>query len=95
MSITDDLITIVDFCNEMATSIRGDWSDPLSECRTIWDAHDIAHVLTGGDRKIADWSHARAFSNGDDEDDRFSASWPDVRRRMAEVIKRATTASND
>ena len=93
MTSTDDLITLVDFCNEMATiirgdwaDIRGDWTDPRTECRAIWDAHDLAHFLTGGDAQ-RDWTYIRSASMFD------SGDGPGIREvmgRVRELIERAT-----
>lgn len=65
MSNEADLMTLIDFCKGMADRIRGWWSDPRSECRAIWDAHDMAHVILGGDRQRKDWMNARAFVGRD------------------------------
>lgn len=85
MSNEADLMTLIDFCNGMADRIRGWWSDPRSECRAIWDAHDMAHVILGGDRQRKDWMNARAFARPDDS---LGEAWEDVYRRMEDLIRR-------
>ncbi len=83
-----DLVTIVDFCNEMATSIRNDYTDPRSEARAIWDAHDMAHVLTGGDRTRKPWSVDWTLGDGEFDEEQFSPAASDVFRRMKELRDR-------
>lgn len=92
MSTEEDLIILIDFCEEMATRIRNDWSDPRTECRAIWDAHDMAHFLTGGDRTRKDWGHVRLFAR-DSTEDKDGASWPDVRRRLLDLYNRLEAQS--
>ena len=93
--LEDDLMAIIDFCHEMGTSIRADWSDPRNECRAIWDAHDIAHVLTGGDARDDAWRDAHlALKHRPDDDENLSEAWPDVKRRMVDVIQRAEEKAN-
>lgn len=78
-----DLMTLIDFCNGMADRIRGDWSDPRSDA--IWDAHDMAHVILGGDRQRKDWMNARVLARPDDS---LGEAWEDVYRRMEDLIRR-------
>lgn len=84
MNREEDLVTLLDFCDAMASSIRGDWSDPRTQCRAIWDAHDIGHVLMGGDT-TSSWSHAREVLRWDDG---MGEAWPDVVHRMSALIRR-------
>lgn len=93
MSREDDLMTLIDFCNEMATSIRSDWSDPRSECRAIWDAHDMGHVVLGGDRVRNPWGYAHGQLLDDPEYP--SQQWPDVRLRMTELHDRLAASLAD
>jgi hypothetical protein len=81
----EQLMTIIDFCNEMASDIRGDWTDPRTQCRAIWDAHDLAHVLLGGDRTRS-WTYLRAMLQPV-PDYAPTPAWTDVRMRMATLLK--------
>lgn len=81
----NDLMTIIDFCNEMAIDIKPHYSIML---RAIEDAHDLAHVLLGGDR-IRSWRYLEVVLQAQPEYNP-TATWPDVRLRMAEVFHRAT-----
>jgi len=46
----DTIEQIIDKISAMASSIRGDWSDPRSECRCIWALCDKLKVklITAG-----------------------------------------------
>lgn len=73
-----DLEAIVDFCNEAAG---------VGAQEVIRDAHDIMHVLLGGDRTrawcwMSDWLDLYTPRN-------CTQAWPDVRIRMTEVFKKA------
>ena len=73
-----DLTTIVDFCNEAAG---------VGAVEVIRDAHDIMHVLTGGDRTrewgwMNDWLGLLSPRNK-------TPAWLDVRFRMRAVYLRA------
>lgn len=86
ITIIEDLVTIIDYCNEMAARIRSDWTDPRTECRAIFDVHDMAHALTGGDVTRAPWNYAKGWA--EDEDDYGTAAWADVIRRFDELHSR-------
>lgn len=73
-----DLMAIVDFCNEAAG---------VGAQEVIRDAHDIMHVLLGGDRTrawcwMSDWLDLYTPRN-------CTQAWPDVRIRMTEAFKKA------
>lgn len=89
MSIQDDLITIIDLANECAESIDSEAFDQLYDVGMIRDLHDMAHVITGGDR-TRDWGWLAASLNPaspGDEPPRTPA-WPDVKRRGIELLER-------
>lgn len=88
--LRDDLVTCIDFCDGVGLAIAAGWDDITILLDGICEAHDIAHVLTGGDRTM-DWTTVLFLvADGDDQDNpAFGPAWPDVRRRMAEVIARA------
>lgn len=79
-SLTDDLLTLIDFCNEMA---RSEFSTARQAIR---DCHDIGHVLTGGDETRFPWkaiqSHLRRQLPA------LTPAWPDVSRRMVALLAR-------
>lgn len=78
--LVDDLLTIVDFCHEMShdTGFAGE------NYPEVADAHDLAHVLTGGD-KTHTWNLAFGWAP---DDGVFTDAAPDVFRRMDELILR-------
>lgn len=80
-----DLITCIDFCDAMVWGIDRGGDDVSVLTLAIRDAHDIAHVLEGGD-KTRDWNTVKWLCEQDDP--AFGPAWPDVRRRMAELIER-------
>lgn len=74
---TEDLMTIIDFCNEAAG---------VGSVEAIRDAHDIAHVLLGGDKTrewlfISNWLNLAAPRN-------CTQAWPDVQDRMSVLFER-------
>jgi len=76
--LIEDLVTIVDFCNEAAG---------VEAVEVIRDAHDIMHVLTGGDRTrewgwMNDWLGLLSPRNK-------TPAWLDVRFRMSAVYLKA------
>lgn len=86
--LEEDLMTIVDVCDAMAR--RADWmKNPSLEHGAIWDAHDIAHVLAGGDLTRGSWTALRSALEQPDPFGYFGPAWPDVRLRMADVLARA------
>ena len=72
-----DLLCIIDFCHEVAHG-KGSLA--------IMDAHDIAHVLLGGDR-TRKWEWAKDWTSQPKPRD-VTQAWPDVRVRMKELIER-------
>ncbi|MBI5289944.1 MAG: hypothetical protein HY873_13305 [Chloroflexi bacterium] len=82
-----ELLTLIDFCDQMATRIRADWTDPRRECRAIWDAHDMAHVIHGEDR-VRTWQDMEAVLALPDDEGGFGEAWPDVRRRTYDLLCR-------
>ena len=77
-----DLLTLIDFCNLVIVTIYSDYD---SRC-AIRDAHDMAHVLTGGDR-ARDWTSIKYVLKYDEGYWPESAG-PDVRLRMRELLER-------
>lgn len=74
----DQLVTIIDFCNEMA------WSNWTFAKQAIFDAHDVAHVLLGGDRMRDTW---RFMGEATTLPDHYGTkSFPDVKRRIQAII---------
>lgn len=86
MSIQDDLITLIDAADYAASVIRNDWQDPRIEVRAIWDCHDLAHVLTGGDGHRRPWrflSDLFYYPDG-----AGATSYSDVRERVLALLER-------
>lgn len=77
-TLTEDLMTIIDFCHEMILRYP---TGPIPE---IQYCHDMAHVILGGD-KTREWDFAEAMEWSVGATD----AWPDVKRRMADVIAKA------
>jgi len=79
IGLVADLETLIDFCNEAAGS---------GAKEVIRDAHDIMHVLLGGDKTrewdwVADWLLLPTNPRWTTE------AWPDVKIRMLDVFARA------
>jgi hypothetical protein len=88
VNVTEDLITLIDFCDLMATCIRDDYEDPRGECRAIWDAHDMAHARTGGDALRHPWGHFRAHCHEGGE----SVATDEILRRANDLHARLVRA---
>ncbi len=71
----EDLMTIIDFIHDVVLRYP---EGPLPE---VADAHDLAHVLLGGD-KTREWDFEVAL----DWDVGGAESWPDVKRRFLAVL---------
>lgn len=41
------IITILDYIDKLTSDIRGDWNDPRSQCREIWEAVSRAKEFLG------------------------------------------------
>lgn len=84
------LVTVIDFCNEMALVISSHEGDGTYEPEAIRDCHDITHALAGGDR-TRDWRWVTAWVTDLEGAPGLSEAWPDVQRRMAEVLDLAAS----
>lgn len=87
----EDLMTLLDFCNEAAWWVNDMWhpagnSSPKPEVDAIRDAHDMAHVILGGDR-TRDWiAFADAITGW--PEDMGTEAWPDVQRHCLALFQR-------
>lgn len=76
--VVEDLLSTIDFCKEAAG---------VGAKEVIYDAHDLAVVITGGERaRKWDWLHdwlSMMQPRGS------TTAWPDVRERMRDVLERA------
>lgn len=101
--LIEDLVTCIDVCEAMARAIDclvcrtneigGEEFDRLQNLIfAIRQVHDVAHLLTGGER-MSRWIAVDELVEHDDPD--FGPAWPDVRRRMADVLQRAERMTND
>lgn len=79
LSMISDLETLIDFCNEAAGS---------GAKEVIRDAHDIMHVLFGGDR-TREWAWVADWLNLPTNPRWTTDAWPDVKIRMLDVFVRA------
>lgn len=70
------LVTLIDFADEMAQA-QSDYRRSA-----IYDAHDMAHVLLGGDRQRAHWHSVGLMLQEGDSAPFMSQAWPDIKRRM-------------
>lgn len=86
--LEDDFMTIIDFCDAMARAFTETHRGGLRYMAfAVSQAHDIAHVLEGGDRMLS-WHTVRGILE-DNPQWEFGPAWPDVRQRMTDVLKRA------
>lgn len=82
------LITCIDVCDAMAQMYLGnEQRGGIRYMSVVRQVHDIAHVLAGGDKTLS-WHTVKAMIEHEDERAAFGPAWPDVRRRMAELIER-------
>lgn len=96
-TIAEDLMTIIDFCNEIRASEESNLGDKWYDMTSLAEAHDIAHVLMGGDSVVSPpygsdtkWHFSKIMCKEEDGDLwGHTDAWPDVRRRMADVITKA------
>ena len=90
--IIADLMTCLDVCDAMAHLMMSEPAGSESAyCAhlAIFDVHDVANVLTGGD-SMQGWGLLRGFiADTEDKKGSYGPAWPDVRSRMADVLARA------
>lgn len=84
-----DYMTIIDFCDAMARAFTEHHRGGLKYMvYAVRQAHDIAHVLEGGDKTLS-WHTVRGLLESSDTNRQFGPAWPDVRLRMVDVLARA------
>lgn len=83
----EDLVTLLDVCDVVAWRLSySDGDRHYSYGQALFDAHDMAHVLTGGDAIRAQWP---AFAAVLMEQDRWDPpSFPDVAERAHDLLAR-------
>lgn len=74
-----DARVLLDFCNEAAGS---------GAKEVIRDAHDVMHVLLGGD-KTREWAYVADWLLLPTNPRWTTEAWPDVKIRMLDVFARA------
>lgn len=78
-----DLMTIMDFCDAMAART------PFARMM-----HALAHRVTDDSERWVDLELVEALAGiGDEESDLYGPAWPDVRRRMLDLLERVQSGA--
>lgn len=76
---TDDLMTIIDFCDAMARC----------EPNAVALAHELAHRLSDETDRYVNFRRLKKYADSPDWlSSLHGPAWPDVRRRMLDLLER-------